>query len=262
MSRILIAGLRGGGGKTIVAAGLAAAWRKQGKRVAPFKKGPDYIDAAWLAEAAGRPCRNLDLFLVKKHVLLQSFYEGSMASDAVVIEGNRGLFDGMDPEGTYSTAELAKVLQAPVILVVDATKSTRTLAALVLGCQKMDPEVPIRAVILNRVAGRRHESVIREAVSQACGLPVVGVLPKLSLQLPERHLGLVPPDEHDQVSQAIEELAVAVEKHVDLEAVWKLAAGAPESRAGIAATRTVQPPSVRVGVFRDAAFQFYYPENL
>ncbi len=181
--RILIAGLRGGSGKTLVSLGLAAAWRMQGYGVAPFKKGPDYIDAAWLAMAAGRACRNLDLFLMSADAVLQSFATHGADADVAVIEGNRGLYDGMDARGSYSTAELAKLLQVPVVLVVDCTKSTRTMAALVLGCQRLDPDVPIRGVVLNRTAGARHEGVLREAIQQDCGLPVLGTVPKIREQL-------------------------------------------------------------------------------
>ncbi len=263
--RVLIAGLRGGSGKTVVATGLAAAWRKAGFRVAPFKKGPDYIDAAWLSEAAGQPCRNLDLFLVEKESLLRSFRTAHDANVAV-IEGNRGLYDGMDSKGTYSTAELAKLLKAPVILAVDCTKSTRTIAAVILGCQKLDRDVSIRGIILNRVAGERHESVLREAVVETTGLPVLGALPKIRERLfPQRHLGLVPPPEHDAVSRTIEKVAVLVEKNLNLEAIWNLASEVPELEAGGESPRDARgstPEKASIGVFRDAAFQFYYPENL
>ncbi|MEJ2216801.1 MAG: cobyrinate a,c-diamide synthase [Gemmatimonadota bacterium] len=263
--RVLVAGLSGGGGKTLVTVGLQAAWRRRGVRVAPFKKGPDYIDAAWSASAAGRPCRNLDLFLLPPDVLLRSFGAGVANADLAVIEGNRGLFDGADPRGSCSTAELAKLLATPVVLVVDCTKATRTVAASVLGCQHMDPDVALRGVILNRTAGTRHEAVVREAVRETTGLPVLGVLPRLSRQiLPERHLGLVPPAEHDDRLDAVREAGEVVERWIDLDAVLDIARGAPRldipeaDRAGPAGPES----AARIGVFRDAAFQFYYPENL
>jgi cobyrinic acid a,c-diamide synthase len=261
--RILIAGVRGGSGKTLVSLGLAAAWRKQGRRVASFKKGPDYIDAAWLSLAADQPCRNLDLFLMSPEAALRSFAGSSADSDVAVIEGNRGLYDGMDAQGSYSTAELAKLLQAPVVLCVDCTKATRTMAAVVLGCQRLDPQVPLRGVILNQVASARHESVLREAVEVTCGLPVLGAIPRIREQLfPERHLGLVPPLEH---ASAVEQAADVAREHIDLEAVWELAQRAPalEPPSVSAAARDVSGAEVaRIGVFRDAAFQFYYPDNL
>ena len=264
--RVLVAGLSGGGGKTLVSVGLAAAWRGAGRRVAAFKKGPDYIDAAWLGQAAGAPCRNLDLFLMSPEVVARAFASATVDADVAVLEGNRGLFDGVDARGSFSTAELAKLLAVPVLLVVDCTKCTRTAAALVLGCQHLDPALDIRGVILNQTAGARHEAVVREAIEGACGIPVVGALPRLRRHpFPERHLGLVPPAEHGGVGAAVQEAASIVERHVDLGAVWRIAAGAPTEGAPSFvpyARHAAGPRTVTVGVFRDAAFQFYYPENL
>ncbi|NIM52687.1 MAG: cobyrinate a,c-diamide synthase [Gemmatimonadales bacterium] len=264
--RILIAGLRGGSGKTLISLGLLAAWRKQGLSVAPFKKGPDYIDAAWLSLAADRPCRNLDLYLMSPDTVLRSFAASAEGADVAVIEGNRGLFDGMDAQGSYSTAELAKLLQAPVVLAVDCTKATRTVAATVLGCQRLDPQVRIRGVILNQVAGPRHESVLRKAIEQICGLPVVGAVPRIPQQpLPERHLGLVPPEEHDGLAGAIQQAADVAEQYLDVEAIWSLAQQASmlePHRQSPTVQEFSKPVLARVGVFRDVAFQFYYPENL
>jgi len=264
--RVLIAGLRGGSGKTVVSLGLVATWRKQGCHVSPFKKGPDYIDAAWLSVAAGRPCRNLDLFLMTPDTVLRSFAAAAGPADVAVIEGNRGLFDGMDARGRYSTAELAKLLNTPVLLAVDCTKATRTVAAMVLGCQRLDPSVSLGGVILNNVAGHRHESVLREAVAEISGMPVVGALGRIPGQLfPERHLGLVPPQEHDQLSSAIQQAASAVEQQLDMAAIWDIARQAPAldpHDSNATATGDEGRNAVRIGVFRDAAFQFYYPENL
>ncbi|HID76535.1 MAG TPA: cobyrinic acid a,c-diamide synthase, partial [Planctomycetaceae bacterium] len=202
--RLVIAGLRGGGGKTLLSVGLAAAFVQRGLRVAPFKKGPDYIDSAWLALAARAPCRNLDLFLMSEGVVRQSFQCAAAAADLALVEGNRGLFDGVDAQGHYSTAELARVLEAPVILVADATKATRTVAAQVLGCQRLAPQLRLRGVVLNRTAGRRHESVLRESIEHICRIPVMGAVPRLRRALfPERHLGLVPPEEHGRLEEAV-----------------------------------------------------------
>ena len=264
--RILIAGLRGGSGKTLISLGLAAAWRKKGYRVAPFKKGPDYIDAAWLSKAADTPCRNLDLYLMSAETVVRSFVGSAESADVAVIEGNRGLFDGMDAQGTYSTAELAKLLQTPVVLAIDCTKSTRTAAALFLGCQRHDPDVSIRGVILNQIAGALHEAVLRDAIEQDCGLPVLGAVARIPKPLfPERHLGLVPPAEHDQLTRAIQQATDVAEQSLDLEAIWDLARQAPslELQTPDAAVPNIAKPEVaRIGVFRDEAFQFYYPENL
>ena len=274
--RILIAGLRGGSGKTLVSLGLVAAWRKKGYSVAPFKKGPDYIDAAWLSRAAGKDCRHLDLFLMSPQTIVRSFVGAVEGSDVAVIEGNRGLYDGMDAQGTCSTAEVAKLLQSPVVIAVDCTKTTRTVAATVLGCQRLDPEVRIGGVILNQTAGSRHESVLREAIETICGVPVLGAVARIPRQLlPERHLGLVPPQEHDRQADAIEAVAGVAETHLDLEALWSLARQAPDIETpdieapeieppeqSPAGQRELKPRQVRIGVFRDAVFQFYYPENL
>jgi cobyrinic acid a,c-diamide synthase len=249
-----------------VSLGLVAAWRKQGRDVAPFKKGPDYIDAAWLSMAAGNPCRNLDLFLMSPEVVLGSFVASAGEAEVAVIEGNRGLYDGVDPQGTYSTAELAKLLGTPVILVVDCTKTSRTVAASVLGCQRLDPEVPIRGVILNQTAGPRHDSVVRASVEEACGLPVVGAVARIGEQFfPERHLGLVPPQEHDEQVRSLEKVAEVAGQSLDLEAIWSVARLAPplEFHGRSPTVGDAPRPAVaRIGILRDAAFQFYYPENL
>jgi cobyrinic acid a,c-diamide synthase len=172
----------------------------------------------------------------------------------------------MDAEGSYSTSELAKLLSAPVVLTVDCTKATRTVAAMVLGCLRLDPEAPIRGVVLNQIAGRRHESIVRASIEQECGLPVLGVIPRLREQLfPERHLGLVPPQEHDEREQAVQRVAAVGQQYLDLDAIWDIGEKAPEFELEDAQASAGKEPAgadVSIGVFRDAAFQFYYPENL
>lgn len=265
-SRLIIAALRGGSGKTIVSLGLAAAWKRHlGLRIIPFKKGPDYIDAGWLSVAAGHPCYNLDPFLMQPEQILRSFARHSGKGDGSLIEGNRGLYDGVDAKGSFSTAELAKLLRCPVVVVLDATKVTRTAAALILGCQHLDPEVNIAGVILNLVAGKRHETVLRESIERHCGVPVLGVIPKEGKNFfPERHLGLVPPQEAEDISGAVAFSASRMRDCLDLEALWKIAGSAgplvwPPS--GVEPERRRTEP-VEIGIIRDAAFQFYYPENL
>ncbi len=264
--RLVIAALRGGSGKTILSAGLCSLWRKQGRAIAPFKKGPDFIDAGWLAKAAGRPCFNLDLFLMEEERIVGSFLSRSKAADGAVIEGNRGLFDGHDKEGRYSTAQLAKLLKAPVILVVDATKTTRTAAAMVLGCQKFDPQLDLKGVLLNQVSGNRHESILRETIEGHCGLPVLGSVPRMQgLSFYERHMGLVPPQEHGSASGAIDDVTRAVEENVEGERLWEIACDAPPIEQTLWTDRdpvSAPPIRPRIGVIRDTAFQFYYPENL
>lgn len=266
--RLVIAALRGGSGKTIVSLGLIAAWRiYNGLRIIPFKKGPDYIDAGWLAKAGRNPCYNLDPYLMKPDEMLASFIRRSCGADGSLIEGNRGLYDGVDARGSFSTAELAKFLRAPVVLVLDATKMTGTAAALVLGCRHLDPQVHIAGVILNRIAGKRHERVVREAIEESCQIPVVGVIPKDANNFfPERHLGLVPHQESSNAAEAMEFAAQKMRECLDLDALWRIAGTAGPLGWPATLTEPLQHSQAHepftIGVLRDAAFQFYYPENL
>jgi cobyrinic acid a,c-diamide synthase len=265
--RLVISATRGGLGKTTFSIGVIAAWRKSGKQVAVFKKGPDFIDAGWLGVAAGKPCYNLDLFMMEQERIKRSFQEHSKGSDAAIIEGNRGLFDGVDESGTYSTARLASLLRAPVVLIVDCTKTTTTVAATVLGCSQYDPSVTLAGVILNNVSSIRHESVIRKAIAQSSGIPVVGAIPRQREEaFPERHMGLTPFHEHPEVQQAISASASLAERYLDLEAMWSAGCSAPEidfaSSAIIHDPYPAQGDRVVIGVIRDRAFQFYYPDNL
>ncbi len=263
--RIVVSGLRGGSGKTILSLSLLNSLRKRGLKVTPFKKGPDYIDAGWLAWASGNPCYNLDLFMMTPEQALESFLTHSVNSEVAVVEGNRGLYDGMDHKGTYSTAELAKLLNAPVIIVVDCTKATNTIAALVLGCQKMDPAVSIGGVVLNRVATSRQESVIRKAIRGVCNLPVLGVIPRLKKDpVPERYMGLTPFQEHGGIEESIETLSEIGSKHLDMDAMLEVAEGAGTLKRCVdGGSRVLQRNEYRprIGIIRDSAFQFYYQEN-
>jgi cobyrinic acid a,c-diamide synthase len=264
--RIVVSGLRGGSGKTVLSLSIVSLLRKKGIKVIPFKKGPDYIDAGWLAKASGAPCYNLDLFMMTPEQAFESFLTHSINSDAAVIEGNRGLYDGMDHKGTYSTAELAKLLKAPVVIIIDCTKATNTIAAMVLGCQKMDPQVPIGGVVLNRIATDRQESVIRKAIHERCNIPVLGAIPRLKKDpFPERHMGLTPFQEHKGIEEAITAVEGIGQQYLDMDAILNAANGAASLHAGAlhAATPDAAPrrPVVRIGVIRDSAFQFYYQEN-
>ena len=266
--RIIIAALKGGSGKTILSLGLTSAWKGMGHRVAAFKKGPDFIDSGWLSFAAGKPCYNLDPFLMNPGQIIASLLRNSSGADISVIEGNRGLFDGLDLDGCCSTGELGKIIKSPVILIVDVTMATRTVAALVMGCQKFDPDLRISGVILNRVAGIRQESLTRNAVEQYCGIPVVGTVPKLKQNIfPERHMGLVPHLETDYAEKAVAWARDVAEKHLDLKTLWNLAHESPPldfSSVEAKEERALLTPDspVRIGVIRDKSFWFYYPENL
>ena len=271
--RLMISALRGGSGKTILSIGIIGALQRRGTAISPFKKGPDYIDAGWLAMAAGQPCYNLDTYMVDPGRVVASFQTHSSPHSISVIEGNRGLYDGIDPQGSTSTAELAKLLQTPVILCLDVTKTTRTMAAVVAGCNQFDPDVPIKGVILNRVAGPRHENILRQSIEVHCGIPVIGAVPKLRKQeFPERHMGLVPTPEHRWAKDSIESIATVIDHHIDMSTLIDIAnraptfnpVNAPDIRAAsqhqiIAETRRMAP---KIGIIRDTAFQFYYPENL
>jgi cobyrinic acid a,c-diamide synthase len=267
--RLVLAALRGGSGKTVLSVALTVALQKRGISVVPFKKGPDYIDAAWLALAAGGPCYNLDTFLMGKEQVVNSFSRRAREGSLSLIEGNRGLYDGMNPEGKHSTAELAKLLRAPVILVVDCDKVTRTTAAMVLGCQRLDPKVDIRGAILNRVGGSRHAALARRSVEDYCHIPVLGVVPRIGdrdFPFPERHLGLIPPQEHDRVRKALSRAGDIAEECLDLERLLQVAQSAPpwsvDAIHHAASGEATAYEPVTIGVIRDAAFQFYYHENI
>jgi cobyrinic acid a,c-diamide synthase len=258
---LLIAGLSGGAGKSMVAVGLTAALRQEGRVIAPFKKGPDYIDAGWLHLAAGRPCYNLDLYLTPAELLKENFRRRAAEADLAIIEGNRGLYDGVTATGGYASADLAMLLDLPVILVVNCTKMTRTVAALVLGCQQFEPRLSIGGVILNQVGTSRQEKVIAEAVQTTTGIKVVGAIPRLAKDIfPMRHLGMLPWQEYHGHDEAIAELARLARDCCDLEAIVGKSAPVP---APVAAAAVMKPEiSLRIGVFHDASFQFYYSENL
>ncbi|OQY50073.1 MAG: cobyrinic acid a,c-diamide synthase [Desulfobacteraceae bacterium 4572_89] len=292
---LMIAGLRGGSGKTVISLGIAAAWKEKALTVAPFKKGPDYIDAGWLALAAGRTCYNLDSFLCTKDQVSSSFTTHSNLSDIALIEGNRGLYDSIDKDGSASTAEIAKLLDLPVLLVLDCTKSTRTMAALVMGCVQFDPDLRIMGVILNRVAGKRHEGKVRDNIKEFCRLSVFGAVPKLGAgDFPERHMGLVPSVEHALSMESIQAAGRMARKYIDLDGIYDACLAdadaalkhSPEQH--VSGQKPDPPPSPvsiktdtrnpmdgsgpsllsmenekpMIGVIRDSAFQFYYPDNL
>jgi cobyrinic acid a,c-diamide synthase len=267
LPRVVVAGLAGSAGKTLVSAGLIRALRRRGLAVAPFKKGPDYIDPAWLAAAAGCEAHNLDTFLMSEDAIIDSLDRASGA-DIAVVEGNRGLFDGLDAEGTHSTAELAKRIRAPLVLVIDVSKSTRTIAALVLGCLALDPALPLAGIILNRVGSSRHERIIREAVALATRVPVLGAIPRLPFDhLPSRHLGLVMPGEREDREAALDQMGDAIELGVDVEAIRRHAENAPYLPSQAAVPSPVQHAElvnspITIGYLKDEAFSFYYPENL
>ncbi|MBD3233791.1 MAG: hydrogenobyrinic acid a,c-diamide synthase (glutamine-hydrolyzing) [candidate division Zixibacteria bacterium] len=265
-SRLLIAGLSGDSGKTLVSLGVLANWREEGLNPVAFKKGPDYIDAAWLSAASGKSAHNLDTYLMSSDIVFSSFDGNFGDSEIGLIEGNRGLYDGVDSEGVHSAAELAKLLRTPVVIVMDVTKMTRTSAAVLRGLQSFDDKVHIAGAILNRVAGKRHEDIIRQSIESYSDIPVLGAIPKLKNKkvLPDRHLGLVTPQEHPAMIDAIENAAEIVKGYVNLEKLKAIAQAAVPLResASMFDRSQVNGSDLRIGYFQDSAFTFYYPENL
>jgi cobyrinic acid a,c-diamide synthase len=261
--RLVVAGLSGDSGKTLVSLGIARALADRGVKVRPFKKGPDYIDTAWLGVAARSTCRNLDTFLMKDEAMASSLATAARDADLILVEGNRGLFDGVDVEGSHSTAMLARRLAAPVVLVLDCTKMTRTAAAMVMGCRALDPEVDLAGVILNRVGCGRHETIVREAVAGIAGTPVLGAIRRIKGDdpLPGRHLGLVTAAEHPDPEESIQRAAAAVAEGVDLDRLLAVAQWSPELELMPAEVSVDQVP-VTIAYLEGQAFSFYYAENL
>ncbi|WP_073482631.1 cobyrinate a,c-diamide synthase [Streptoalloteichus hindustanus] len=265
--RVVVAAPASGSGKTTVATGLVAALRRRGRAVAPFKVGPDYIDPGYHALAAGRPGRNLDPVLVGEDRVGPLFAHGAAGADLAVVEGVMGLFDGRSgTRGYASTAHLATLLAAPVVLVVDARGQSRSLAALLHGFRGFDPAVRLAGVVLNRVGSEHHERVLREACDEV-GLPVLGVLGRhAALEVPSRHLGLVTAAEGGSAARrAVAAMADLVEAAVDLDAVVRLAEAAPElpGAAWDPALEVGTPTAGRpvVAVAGGSAFTFGYAEH-
>ncbi|MDQ3724192.1 MAG: cobyrinate a,c-diamide synthase [Actinomycetota bacterium] len=263
VARIVVAGTSSGAGKTSVACGLIAALRARGHVVQGFKVGPDYIDPSYHALASGRPGRNLDAFLSGPELIAPLALHGAAGADIAVIEGVMGLFDGASGRGELaSTAHVAKLLHAPVLLVIDAASMARSAAAIVHGYRTFDPDVEIAGVIVNKVGSDHHVELLREAI-EPLGVPVVGALRRDDrVAAPERHLGLVPALEREAHTRAaIDVLGEAALAHVDLDAVLKLARAAPPLRGDAWAPPTFDG-SATIAIARGPAFSFHYEENL
>ncbi|MDP8228588.1 MAG: cobyrinate a,c-diamide synthase [Candidatus Electryoneaceae bacterium] len=267
-ARLMIAGIGGDSGKTLATLGLITAWRRKGITIVPFKKGPDYIDPAWLSLASGVETHNLDTWMMGQTETVHAFTKYATDSGINVIEANRGLYDGEDAVGSHSSAVLAKLLGVPVVVVIPVTKVTRTVAAIVLGLKNLDPDVPIAGVILNRVGTDRQEKVIRRAIDDSTGLPVLGAMPRWrgGNLLPGRHLGLVTPDEHQQAEQAVNVVANIVTDSVDIDRLQNIACNVGSLPSIVKTNQTkIDTPDgagLRIGYFTGSAFTFYYPENL
>jgi cobyrinic acid a,c-diamide synthase len=258
---LVIAGTQSGVGKTTITLGLIAALRRRGLTVQPFKVGPDFIDPGHHTRAAGRVCRNLDGWMLRQEDNLALFRGQAREADLAVVEGVMGLFDGYDGlSEAGSTAQMAKWLGLPVLLVVDSRSMARSAAALVHGFATFDPALALAGVIFNRVAGAGHLQYLQQALGQLKGIKCFGGLPReADLAIPERHLGLFTAEDHPLEDRRLEHLAAVLAEHLDLEG---LLASLPELTIPRETPGAGVPPYVRLGVARDQAFCFYYPENL
>ncbi len=261
MHRFLVSAAHKSSGKTTVSIGLAAELSRRGLAVQTFKKGPDYIDPMWLSAATGRACRNLDYNLSAPGELQLEFARHSAGADVCLVEGNKGLYDGIDLQGRIRNAALAQLLDLPVVLVLDARGMTRGIAPRIRGDQAFERSIRVAGVILSRLGGARHEAKLRAVIEHYTDVQVLGAVhedPRLAIV--ERHIGLVPANEDGTAQTRIALLAAAVARQVDLERLLAATTSAPLAAAPLLAraART----SVRIGVARDRAFGFYYPDDL
>jgi cobyrinic acid a,c-diamide synthase len=247
-------------GKTVVSLGLCATFKQQSLKVQAFKKGPDYIDPIWLAQASGNPCYNLDFYNMADDEIVQLYNNQSANSDLTIIEGNKGLFDGMSVTGGDANADLAKLLNIPVVLVIDSTGITRGVAPLLSGYQAFDKNVDIAGVILNKVASERHESKLIQAIEYYTDIPVLGYVRRSkALVIDERHLGLMPANETPQSQIFINKVASIIADQVDLNALMNLNCIKPNKR--IININTTKE-KITVAIAKDSAFGFYYQDDL
>jgi cobyrinic acid a,c-diamide synthase len=261
MSRVLISAAHKSSGKTTVSIGLCAALKNRGLAVQPFKKGPDYIDPMWLTTASGRTCRNLDFYLMSGDEIAANFVNHSSGADFSLIEGNKGLYDGLNLDGSNSNAALAKLLHAPVVLVIDARGMTRGIAPLILGYQAFDLDIQIAGVILN------NESKLRAVIEHYTDVPVIGAVHHdARLEIVERHLGLMPSNEAEAALRRTEEIGAMVGSQVNLDKLLQVGATAPSVvQISLAKQETILPlprTKMRIGLVRDRAFGFYYADDL
>ncbi|HLZ07546.1 MAG TPA: cobyrinate a,c-diamide synthase [Chloroflexota bacterium] len=265
MIRLVIAAPTSGVGKTTVTSGLGRALRRRGLRVQPFKAGPDYIDPGYHERATGRRSRNLDTWMIPPAALRELFERASSDADVVLIEGMMGLFDGRGSGDEGSTAHLAKLLDVPVVVIVDVAKTSRSAGAIALGCKQFDPAVRVVGYVLNGVGGDAHRSWASDAITGATGLPVFGALShRDDLALPERHLGLIPTTEEQVGDQFFEKVADQIDRSFDLDALLEAGRGDPPklSSESILFPKSSRPVTTRIGIAADEAFGFYYEDNL
>jgi len=264
MGSLYISALHKSSGKTILSAGICAALRAGGHSVQAFKKGPDYIDPMWLSVASGRSCYNLDHHTMTEAQLGRSFNVRGVVADMRLVEGNKGLHDGVDPNGADSNAALAKLLNCPVVLIVDASGIMRSIAPMVNGFHHFDPDVDIRGLILNKTGGARHEGKLIAAIEQYCDLPVLGSVERNpNALLDERHIGLTPTAESPTASGLVRKWRDVVRDSIDLTRLVEI--GKPVHPTVNARTPKVPSPveqDMTIGIARGQAFSFYYPDDL
>src|ERR1039457_2643094 len=261
---VLISAAHKSSGKTTLTLGLAAEFAARGLAVRTFKKGPDYIDPMWLARASGRPCFNLDPYLMTSAEIGATFARHATEADIALVEGNKGLYDGLALDGSNSNAALARQLGLPVVLVIDARGMTRGIAPLILGYQAFDRELRIAGVILNQIGGSRHEAKLRAVIEHYTDVPVLGAVANdARLALPERHLGLKPVAESDDATAQVSRIGTVIGAQIDLDRLLAVARSAGPRPAEAAAqiprceaTALANTPSVRIGIARDRAFAF------
>ncbi len=263
MPRVFISAAHKSSGKTTVSLGLCAALHARGHRVQPFKKGPDYIDPMWLGLAAERACYNLDFHMMQREEINQCFGANAVDARISLIEGNKGLYDGLDLDGSNSNAALAKLLSVPVVLVIDARGMTRGVAPLILGYQAFDAEINIAGVILNNLGGSRHESKLRAVIEHYTNVEVIGAVQHdASLQISERHLGLVPANEQQAARQKMQQIGGRIAEQVNLERLLAIADSAPALTWDKAEAVKEASGALRIAIAQDQAFGFYYSEDL
>ncbi len=264
MAALFLSAAHKSSGKTTLSIGLCAAFRQRGLAVQPFKKGPDYIDPIWLGMAAGKPCYNLDFYVAGRQETIDDYCHRGQGADLCLVEGNKGLYDGLDLDGSNSNAALAKAIASPVILVIDVRGTMRGIAPLLIGYQVFDEEVDIGGVIANMTGGKRHESKLRAAVEEYTDIPFLGALEKQdSIALDERHLGLIPGYEDNASQQKINAIAAAVGDNLDLDRLFDISRRAGKVEAASSAIGSkAEFPGLRIGIARDRAFGFYYPGDL
>jgi cobyrinic acid a,c-diamide synthase len=263
--RIVIAGTGSGVGKTTLTIGLMSALKKRGLTVQGFKCGPDYIDPSYHTAVTNRVSRNLDSWMLSKEIVLDIFTHGSQGADISIMEGVMGFYDGKDPKTNGgSTAEISMITESPVILVVNCASMARSAAAIVKGFQMFAEGTNIVGVIANKVGSEGHFKLVKTAIEQECQIPVIGYLKRdLDIEIPERHLGLIPSIERGELDPFFDKLGELVLETVDIDKLLSLSQANPlKNKKTVSLFEKKKEKSIKIAVAKDAAFNFYYPENL